>query len=168
MLKRYKVIYGNHGNAAHMEDYFLLLKLLIESSGNIVDFDQQIQLDKNATYILIENFDPGSVAVIKNLASMGIRVVIVATEFVVNRSFNNFENQESSEHYSNRSYWDGRFASFVEASRFASVVWLGTSDEQQVEAYEKLVHPTPVRILPCPYFEDFPRIKHYPCEKKRF
>lgn len=152
----FKLILSNHRNLAVLEDYALLLRLLIESSGHQFHCDPvPVQ---GACHIFIECFTGRHVSLMQEIKQTGSEIIVVATEYITGNTFNDFSDTDSG-HYSNRAYWQSRFNTFKACAQSARSIWCATDDPRQIQLYRAVVN-IPVIPLPFPYFPTFPRVTH--------
>jgi len=129
---KYSIPYSNHGSSPiHIEDILLLLKHSIESiSGNYVNLSRTI--DYNSCNIILENF--GSNDFLKSLIESRADYIIVATEFITNKTFNCFSNNSD---YGKHSIWKTRYNNFIEAAKYARAIWCFYED--LIDDYRNIV-----------------------------
>ena len=118
---RFQIVFSNLKYITSMEDYLVLLRLLIEAAGHQVRYDNRGAA--SVCNILFEGFTPSHVETFRALKQGGSDSIIVATEYVTGRTFNDFARQSDANsgdgHYGNRAYWQERFDNFVGCARHA-------------------------------------------------
>jgi hypothetical protein len=159
---RFRIIYSNHANLTHLEDYWVLLRMLVESAGHPVDYDYHLCVP-GYCHIVVEGFAARHVAALEEMVRGGSELIIVATEYVTGQTFNDFsETGYQHPHYSDRAYWQSRFQSFMACARHARAIWCASGDPRQVDLYQALVEPVPVVPLPFPHFPAYAPVAHSP------
>lgn len=164
----FKLVYGNHGkNPFHIMDTLSLIKLGLESLGYKADLDERMIPGK--INIMLECFTYDFVEAMKEVRKTpGTEFIVVATEFVTGKSFNDFSNadEESTRdsHYDVPEYWRKRYRTFLLAQGMARAVW--HLAESQVPAFREATGNSNVFYLPHGYVDGFARVRHNPKEHK--
>lgn len=125
----FKFIYGNHANFGNgIHDTMQLLKYGFEESGHELHFEQNVC--PGCTNIIVELFTYDFLQrCIDASKTPGTRFVIIATEFITGKTFNDFKtvdntnNLVSVNHYEKRDYWLKRYTTFIKATELACSVW---------------------------------------------
>jgi hypothetical protein len=141
---------GNHNNHWGISDTVLFVKNALQDIGYAACVSHNIVAGE--VNILMENFKPEHVQDIANKFHSGSRYIMIATEPVINGTFNGGI-EGTHWHYSNTDYWKGRFEAFNQIAPFASAIWVLA--ESMVAGYQALFPELPVRFLPHGYVNNF-------------
>jgi hypothetical protein len=156
----FKLIYGNHDNHGVM--IYDTLQLLLHS---LRESGHDVHLEKNMcpgfTNIIIENFSYDFLHHYFEFAKIpNTKFIIIATEFFTGNCFNQFHlqnsnnfltiNEDKGTPYQNTPYWEKRYNTFIETTKFATQVWHLNND--QVNYFQKVVG-CPVKYLPHGYVD---------------
>jgi hypothetical protein len=156
----FKIIYSNHADLRHLEDYLVLLRMLVESAGHPVDYDYHLCVP-HFCHIVVDGFATRHADAMQEIKRYGSESIIVATEYVTSDTFNDFPDAGYEEqHYSDRAYWRSRFQNFRACARHARAIWCASSDPGQIALYQAVVEDVPVVPLPFPHFPAYPRVAH--------
>lgn len=156
----FQLIFNNQAFGLYCEDHFLLIQHLLESIGHSADCDHIF----GSHNIILENFNAQQVSLIRGICSQGADVIVVATEFITGRTFNDMADgaisgQEDPGHYAKRPYWKERYDHFLCVAEVSRAIWLTTDHPEQIAAYRAIV-PSHVPVIPLPYVHcpSFPRV----------
>lgn len=163
----FKLVYGNHGrDPFHIMDTLLLIKLSLESLGYKADLEERMTPGK--TNILLECFTFDFVEAMKDVKmASGTEFIIIGTEFLTGKTFNNFDTDEErtlDSHYDIPDYWRKRFRTFLAAQEHARALW--HLADSQVDAFKAATGHSNVHYLPHGYVEGFARVRHKPAAHK--
>lgn len=158
----FKLVYGNHGrDPFHIMDTLLLIKLSLEALGHKADLEERMIPGK--VNIMLECFTYDFVEAMKEARKTpSTEFIIVATEFVTGKSFNNFNSGDSesarNSHYDVPEYWRKRFRTFLIAQEMTRAVW--HLAESQLTPFMEATGNSNVFYLPHGYVDGFARVRH--------
>lgn len=164
----FKLVYGNHGrDPFHIMDTLLLIKLSLEALGYKADLEERMIPGK--VNILLECFTYDFVEAMKEVRKTpGTEFIIVATEFVTGKSFNDFNSGDAEStrdsHYDVPEYWRKRFRTFLVAQEMTRAIW--HLAESQVAPFKEATGNASVFYLPHGYVDGFARVRHKPVQHK--
>lgn len=160
---RFKIVYGNHGHSGiNVADVMLLLQYGLESIGHTADIERDIC--PGEINIIQENFTDEYVEKIENLAQQGTRFIVLATEYLIDGSFNKFDVTSDKSYYSDRDHWLHRFNNFLKVEKLSLGVWHLCAEA--VSSYREFLGHERVNYLPHHYLEQFNRVQHRADEDK--
>jgi len=160
---RFKIVYGNHGHSGiNVADVMLLLQYGLESIGHTADIVRDIC--PGEINIVQENFTDEYVEQVEALANKGTQFIVIATEYLIDGSFNKFDVTLDKSYYSDRDHWLHRFKNFLAVEKRSIAVWHLCSEA--VESYRKYLGHDRVFYLPHHYLEAVNRVVHRPDKEK--
>jgi hypothetical protein len=159
---KFKILFVHHDKGQFVEDFLVLIRLLLESVGQEVDYDHQVNYP-GYCHIIVDDFDPEVPDVMRKVRERGSEWIVVATEFITGNTFNRWHDPSDTTHYSDPGYWQARFDLFVQTAAQARAVWVAMDYPDQLAAYRAVV-PAHVPVLPLP----FPFCPHFQRNRVRF
>ena len=158
---RFKINFVNHPDLTSLEDFRVLLRLLVESAGHQAEYDERPPTS-GFCHIFLEGFTPDYADMLRAIKQAGSESIIVATEYVGKEGFNDFAEQEGTV----PAYKDfvcllaRPLPGLQGLRRHARAIWCASADPRQIVRYQTLVEDVPVVPLPFPHFPAYPRIVH--------
>lgn len=157
-MKRVYIYTGNHGNSPIISDTVTMLRNGIRDCGyDAVITDRPVSGEWN---LLIEAFeDDMQREYIRHYCTPGTRLIIVCTELVSERGFNQ-ELVVDHKHYGNRVYWEKRFLGFLETAALADDLWVFA--KSSVADYQRLFPDKRVTYFPHGWVSGMAQVEHRP------
>ncbi len=182
-MDRVKIVIGNHGVAAQIEDIVTTLAGGFAKLG--VRTDYEVRPVRGCMNVLIENFAKKFTAEVESLRGAA-RFIVVVTEFVTGDTFNDFSDRRSrpvidwtrkhlrrvrhrwrkqlatgaivDPYYDEKTWWKKRYNRFLQIARMADAVW-GLS-ETQLDDYRRIPGLPPIGHLELGWFDSERCVAH--------
>ena len=168
----FNLILTNHEDLRGVEDWILTLMGMLQAVGREVSLGDRFATDK--LNVVLEGFDGEFLSEIESAAKRGCKIIIIATEYITDGTFNKFWTENSldrallqmaklkpgksilkrvlprrwRQRYDRVHEFAKRFRNFVKAAKVAQCVWV--AEPSEVSAYAQLLG-SDQRVIPFPY-----------------
>jgi len=152
--------YINHGEAPLMiQDLVSYVRLALIEAGHDVYVGPFVE--PQAINILIEGFSEATTNILLAYASMGVKIVIIASEVVTGGTFNDFKTTDNgAARYAPHRDWDERYWNFLKVAEACKTVWCLC--REQLKGYAEVLPPSWLHHLPFGYVSGYGEVQQLP------
>lgn len=144
---RFYVSYFNHNDFHGCGDHLTYVRNGLSLAGYSAAFSTMPVVSSGSINIFLEFFNKAQVEYLINLnVTQGMKFILIVSEVVTGKSFNNFELNSTKSHYSNRVYWQERFDCFMLLAPYSEAIWC--LSDYQLDGYQKLFPEKKIETLP--------------------